>query len=128
VEYERKQKTIIAQQNEEIARLNAALEQSKTPPIQPNLPQVDPFEDRIGPDEISVLGMLERGGGQLYIDNIIDHSNLPKIKIEFAIGELQRRGLINRNYDEEGEIISFTHEGRRVLLKYMEEMVAQPAS
>lgn len=117
VEYERKQTAIIEELHEEVARLNAALDERKTKPELPQLSTAERLYDRIEPTQIKILKLLQSVNGKTYESEIIKKSGKNQIKAEFDLGELLRRGLISREYTARGYIIEFTHEGRRVLLE-----------
>lgn len=132
VEYERKQKAIVAELNEEISRLNAALEEKEM--AEPNEDEVtaEPVKALpVLPDppifleesQLAVLRLMDHNGGRVSESSVISGLQTPKIKAEFDIGELYRRNLISRQYDRSYKswMLDFTHEGRKALLDNMKE-------
>lgn len=77
-----------------------------------------PESKQITETQFRLLRALEEIGGTSTERGLIKLSQSSKIAGEFDIGELEIAGLVRRNYDQEDEdyIISFEHEGRRVLV------------
>ncbi len=119
IEHERKNNEQIQRLNEEVARLNAALDSGTKPEAKPELSAADKLYDRLEPTEVFILRALEEIGSPALESELIKTSPEPKIKTEFAIGELERRKLLHRNFDQDrrGYTLQFTHDGRRALLE-----------
>lgn len=119
VEYERKQKKIIADLHEEVTRLNAALE-ARTPKqeLEGFLAGEDFSHPGPTPTQIEVLRLIEKSGGEAFEPEIIRKSASTKTQIEYDIGELVQQNLVTRSYrsSHKAYLIKFTHEGRKALL------------
>ena len=118
VEHERKNNEMIQRLNEEVARLNAALDAVTKHEPQPALSAAERIYDRLEPTQVFLLRILEKGGSPALESELIEKSPEPRVKTEFDIGELERRKLLHRNFDQsKGKYtLEFTHEGRRALL------------
>jgi hypothetical protein len=116
IELDRRNQEMADRLNAEIARLKAELDQVRAP----FKPILDNSERLYGitPSQVKLLRLLNEFGGVATESRLIDLSEAPKLKVEFDLGELHQRGLLERNYDpqEHQFAYSFTHDGRRVLL------------
>jgi len=119
VDRERKNKEVVEELNEQIARLNAALDAAKEAPETPaELSSAERLYDKLEPSQFFLLHILEKAGSPALEKELIEKSPEPTVKTEFDIGELERRKLLHRNYDasRRGYTLEFTHAGRRALL------------
>jgi hypothetical protein len=118
-ELERKNQENIDRLNSEISRLSAALDQAqKESQSGPDLPPAERLYGALEPAQLALLQRLEKHGGKAAQEELIKASTEPKVKAEFDLGELERRKLIRKDYDQSlhSYTFEFTHEGRRVLL------------
>lgn len=119
VQHERKYQETIDRLNNEVSRLNAELENyGKISHSKPELPQAEKMYGVIEQSQLRLLKLLENAGGRITEHQIIDESQEPKVRTEYDLGELERRKLIKKEYDQglRAYFINFTHDGRRVLL------------
>lgn len=119
VEHERKNNELVQKLNEEIARLNAALDAATKVEPPPGLSAAERIYDQLEPTQLFLLRILEKIGSPALEADLIAKSPEPKVKTEYDIGELERRKLLHRNYDQakSGYTLDFTHNGRRALLE-----------
>jgi uncharacterized membrane protein len=119
VQLERKSQEYVDSLTSEISRLNAALDQAQKESLSsPDLPPAERLYGALEPTQLSLLQLLEKRGGKAVQEDLIEASTEPKVKAEFDLGELERRKLIQKHYDQmlSAYTFAFTHEGRRVLL------------
>jgi len=119
VAHERKNTETVQRLNEEIARLNVALDASVTPKTKPDVSAPRTASPRLEPAQVSLLQILEQVGGPALVSQLVQRSPEPRVKTDFDIGELERLGLLTRgwNSDQGENTLDFTHEGRRALLE-----------
>jgi hypothetical protein len=115
----------VAELNEEIARLNAALD-SATAELQK---LINARDDVVKPEAISpvftateleVLKVLERGGKEPFYDDVLKRVDGEKIEIEVAIGDLVANDIISKSSGSLSGLpptLSFTHKGRKAYLE-----------
>jgi hypothetical protein len=118
VEQDRKQNERVRNLNEEIARLSTALEVMKAEE-KPELSTDERLYDTLEPSQLFLLRILERADGPALESDLIKKTPEPRLKAEFDIGELERRKLLHRNFDQarNAYTLEFTHAGRRALLE-----------
>ncbi|MBT9456800.1 MAG: hypothetical protein IV097_09275 [Burkholderiaceae bacterium] len=122
VEHERKNAEASHRLNEEIARLNAALDSLGASTIKPTPALVAAPDTGLDPTQLFMLNILEKLSGRAPESELLKRSPETKIKAEFDLGELEKRKFVKRSFDiDHGEnLVSFTHEGRRILLSSKE--------
>lgn len=104
----------------ELSRLSQQAPQQPSPSpaaVQPS--QVPPSESApLEPLQFQMLNMIDSQQGGATVHRIIQVTSLPRVKVEFALGELEGAGLVKSKYeqDEEDVVYRFTHEGRRAYL------------
>ena len=106
------------QAGNEIARLKAEVQVATKPgPATPT--PASPDTHAITQSQLALLLLLEQRGGQMSHEGFVRHNKAPKVKTEFDLGELEKAGLLHKNYDqgEEDYTYTFTHEGRRVVVE-----------
>lgn len=119
VDNERRHVELVQRLNDEIARLNEALEaRGKKDELTP-LTGAEKFYDKLDESQLELLRLLEKTGGESTESDLVKQSTETRVKTEFNIGELERRRLITKNYSNRvrAQLVAFTHEGRRVLLE-----------
>jgi hypothetical protein len=121
VNMDRKSRETVASLNEEIARLNAALELNRrTGESSTDTPEGQDEEpnDPLSMIELQVLNAIDKSGGRALQGDILPRLDATRIEKEFAVGELERRELIHkgRNLAGGSPMITFTHKGRKALL------------
>jgi len=119
VQFERKNQETVDRLNSEVSRLNAALELTQKKSLsRPDLPPAERLYGALEPTQFALLQLLEKRGGMATQGDLIKGSTEPKVKTEFDLGELERRELLSKDYDQNlhAYTFEFTHEGRRVLL------------
>jgi hypothetical protein len=119
VQLERKHQEIVDRLSTEISRLNTALDETqKTALARPELEPAERLYGALEPTQLALLQQLEKHGGEAAEKVLVKSSTEPKIKTEFDLGELERRKLIKKDFDQRNMeyMYEFTHEGRRVLL------------
>lgn len=119
VQLERKNQEVVDRLNSEVSRLNAALDQVQKESLsRPDLSAAERLYGALESSQLALLQQLEKHGGQIALEDLIDGATEARVKTEFDIGELERKKLIHKYYnDGRGVyIFEFTHEGRRVLL------------
>ncbi|MDB5815515.1 MAG: hypothetical protein JWN23_2632 [Rhodocyclales bacterium] len=118
-ERERKFEGNIDRLNSEITRLTNALDlaQKEALGMQGREPS-EKSDEALDMAQRGLLAYLDGRGGRVTEKEFLKGSAEPKVKVEFDIGELQKRKLITRKFSEGGDgyIFEFTHEGRRALL------------
>lgn len=74
--------------------------------------------DLLEPSQISMLGLVDKNNGAVNENFLLKQSSVKKVQAEYDLGELVNLKLLTREYDPEQEwnVVSFTHEGRRALL------------
>ncbi|WP_291912271.1 hypothetical protein [Limnohabitans sp.] len=102
--------------NEEITSLKAALDSK--PADSGSLSKTVHLNNELSPSEFSLLHLLSTSGGSANEFEIIKKSGIDRIKVEFDLGELLNRNLIERLTTATGRAIRFTQEGRRAFLNY----------
>lgn len=119
VEHERKNTGMVQRLNDEIARLNAALDASARPEPKVDLAAPIVSAPRLEPSQIFLLQVLAKLGSPALESELRKRSPEPKIRTDFDIGELERRKLLKREFDGRHREykLEFTHEGRRLLLE-----------
>lgn len=119
---ERKHQETVDRLNSEVTRLKTELEYFRRPGDQENIPMPKQVKsESITTTQFAVLQSVEKAGGVALEPFLIQMSDKPKLKTQFDIGELERRGFLDKNYDQsEGEYTyEFTHEGRRAYLEQL---------
>lgn len=116
LELDRRNRETVDRLNAEIAQLNAELDQIRAP-FKPTLDNSERLH-RITSSQFELLRLLNEIDGVASESNLIRYSEAPKLNVEFDLGELHQRGLLERNFDHEAQQFeySFTHDGRRALL------------
>lgn len=119
VENDRKSKEALERLNEEIARLNAALDVATKAEPRSELTQAERMYNKLEPTQLFLLRVLETVGSPALESEVIERSPETRVKTEYDIGELERRKLLHRDYDQlrHGYTLAFTHDGRRALLE-----------
>jgi len=121
---ERKNQETIDRLNGEITRLNSELQGARLTPSEKEAMQPNDSAklEALSQTQLALLRSLEKAGGKAVESHLIRESAEPKVKTEFDIGELEKRKLVHRNYDQaEAEYtFEFTHEGRRAFLDHVE--------
>lgn len=119
VAHERKNTETVQRLNEEIARLNAALDASVQPETKPDVPAPRLSSPRLEPSQVTLLQILEKGGPPVLEAQLVGRSPEGRVKTDFDIGELERLGYLKRGWDSRRDehTLDFTHEGRRALLE-----------
>ena len=67
---------------------------------------------------LEMLRQIEKANGTLPESNAVRQQHMSKVEAEFALGELQKHGLISREFDRTNNryVFKFTHSGRAALL------------
>lgn len=116
---ERKNQESVDRLNSEVSRLGVALAQAqRASQSGPDLPLDERHSDRLEPTQLALLQHLEKSGGKAHQHELLDASSETKVKTEFDLGELERKKLILKVFDQVRRVYTFefTHEGRRALL------------
>jgi hypothetical protein len=119
VQLERKNQGSVDRLNTEISRLSAALDQvQRESEGGTHLAPAERLYAALEPTQLSLLQLLEKRGGKVPEAELIKGSTESRVKAEFDLGELERRNLIHKNFDQDLRVYTFqfTHEGRRALL------------
>lgn len=116
---EHKLQETIDQLNAEVSRLNAEMEVAQKASF--NRPDLTPAEKMYGnitPSQLAMLKLLRDSGGKVIEPQLISESGPDKVQAEFDLGELLRKKLIQKEYNNIRRVyeVEFKHEGRRVLL------------
>lgn len=119
VENERRHVEVVQRLNDEIARLNEALEASSDNEEHAPLTGAEKFYDKLDESQLELLRLLEKTGGETTEPDLVKQSTETRVKTDFNIGELERRKLITKYYSNRAraQLVAFTHEGRRVILE-----------
>ncbi len=119
VERERRNTELIQTRNEEIARLNAALDAAEKTKSKSVLSVAVENEKTLTQEQALLLQLLGKLGSPALESVLVAQSKREKIAVEFDLGELVKRKLLLRkfNYELNGSSFEFTHEGRRALLE-----------
>ena len=119
VRLERKYQDDIDNLNSEISRLNAALDQAQKETLsRPDLPAAERLYGTLDTTQLALLKLLEKKGGTAIEEDLLGATPESKVRVQFDLGELQRKKLVQRDYNQRINAFTFefTHEGRRVLL------------
>lgn len=119
IEHERKNTEVIGKLNDEIARLNAALDAVNRTQFASSPSPTERMNITLEPSQLHLLRLIEKAGGTAFESSLIEESTESKVKTEFDIGELVQKRLLDRNYDQRMNeySVGFTHEGRRALIE-----------
>lgn len=119
VEYDRRNKETVERLREEITRLNVALEAATKVAPKSELTQAERIYNQLETTQLFLLRLLEKIGSPALESELIKKCPEPQVRTEFDIGELERRKLVSRDYDQNrsGYTVAFTHDGRRALLE-----------
>jgi hypothetical protein len=118
---EKEHREEIDSKSSEIERLKAEIASLRSSPKLPN-PTNDARARAIKPDleksQVSMLRLIEKAGGKAFQKEIIAQSKQTKMKTEFDLGELERLGLLKKDYESlrTDYRFEFTHAGRAYLL------------
>jgi hypothetical protein len=104
--------------NEEVARLNAALDLKTNPSPAPELSPAERMYDSLELGQLRLLQVVETSNGPMLESELVKASKESRVKTEYDIGELVRRKLLHRDFDQSkrGYTVEFTHSGRKALL------------
>ena len=118
LERDRRRQELVDRLTSEVTSLTAALEQANVPPAPAPISATEKLYGALEPRQLVLLQTLERAGGPATEGALIEGSKEPKVTTEFDLGELERRKLLRKNFNqaEREYTYEFTHEGRRVLL------------
>ena len=119
INFELKNQQTIAGLNEEITRLRAALDRVGEKTADPPVRGAEEEEaEELPPSQLALLKELEEYGGKALEGQFLNLNPDEKTRLQFDIGELERRGLITRVFmrPQRDYQIAFTHEGRKALL------------
>jgi hypothetical protein len=124
VNMDRAHRQAVADLNEEIARLNAALDSAKAEQRKPivardKIVKPEAMSPVLTANELKVLEVLEAKGGKASHDAVLNGVEGQRIEIEVAIGELETNELIERLrvFSGGSPTLSFTHKGRKAYLE-----------
>lgn len=106
--------------NQEITTLKADLQRARRSPKKgDDLPesQTSPLDAL----QLELMKNLNQAGGNVTQSHLIGVSSEPRVKAEFALGELVRLGLLERGFNHEIDepTYEFTHEGRRKFIEHV---------
>jgi hypothetical protein len=113
---DRRSTEIIQRLNEEVTSLKAAFDSK--PGNSDSLSKTVHFNNELSPSEFSLLNLLSTFSGSANELEMIKKSGSERVKVEFDLGELLNRNLIERFNSSTGRTVRFTHEGRRAFLDY----------
>ncbi len=119
-EYERQSKEKINALNDEIAKLK-----SEKVTVKPSLTKLlEPKAQSFKPSEfqLEILRFVSQAKDFVSQEKIVTAIGKTRVKTDFEIGELLKIELLKKSHDFNGEtLVALTHEGRRVLLKEIDE-------
>lgn len=107
--------------NEEITKLRDALESATSSSAKEDTRDVRSAassQSALTEGQVELIGILFRNGGKnVDLDQVRAQLKQPTVELDFNLGELERKNLIEKSVDERDDVyLSFTHEGRRVAI------------
>lgn len=119
---EKKNQETIDRLNSEITRLNLELQSTRLPlpEKEATSPNDRAMQEALPLTQLAILQSIEQAGGKALKSYLLRKSAESKVQTEYDIGELDKKGLLHKNYDrEESEYTyEFTQEGRRAFLEH----------
>lgn len=110
---------------EELDRLNAENKRLRAEldvAVKANLGSKSPAalgSEKLSEDEMATMMLIYNNGGTISYGVILKKSQAERVATEFMLGELERKKLIHKNFDQNDEdyVYTFTHKGRGVVVR-----------
>ncbi len=111
--------------NEEVTKLRDALESATSPSAKQDARDARSTasgQHALTRGQAELMGFLFRDGGKgVDLDRVRTQVKQPTVELDFNLGELEQRNLIEKSIDERDDVyLSFTHEGRRIAIALQE--------
>lgn len=118
VNLDRRSRMEIKGLNEEIFSLKAALDKNINSKDPISLSKINHSATGLTPHEFLLLSTVNDKGGEIEEKLLTRSFNEDRVTIEFRLGELKKRELVDIRQKSSGNTVIFTHEGRRAFLNY----------